>query len=183
MTGYATNKFNKEHMARAMGRGLPISLKKTVETCNFIRGKSVNEAKEILKQVSEKKMAIPFKRFNADMGHKKKIGPGRFPIKVSNALIKLLETAEANAQFKGLNTSNLTITHICSHKGGKSWHFGRKRRREMKRTHVEIVVEEKAKEAPVKKQGKPVKDKKTEEKKEKSAEKMTEKKKSDDGKK
>jgi len=181
MTGYATKKFNKEHMARAMGRGLPISLKKTVETCNFIRGKSVNEAKEVLKQVSEKKIAIPFKRFNEDMGHKKKIGPGRFPIKVSNALIKLLETAEANAQFKGLNTSNLTITHICSHKGGKSWHFGRKRRREMKRTHVEVVVEERAKKE-LKEQNKPVQDKKAEEK---VAEKVTEKKekKSDDGKK
>ena len=182
MAGYATKKFNKEHMARAMGRGLPISLKKTAEACKFIRGKSVNEAKGILKEVSEKKMAIPFKRFNKDMGHKKKIGSGRFPIKVSNELIKLLETAEANAQFKGLNTSNLTIAHICAHKGGKSWHFGRKRRRQMKRTNIEVIVEEKAKKE-LKKESKPVQDKKAEEKEEKSAEKLTEEKTQDDGKK
>lgn len=167
MTGYAAKKFNKEHVAMAMSRGLPISLKKAVEACRFIRGKNVNEAKEILKKVSEKKMVVPFKRFNKDLGHKKGEGPGRFPVNVVNALRKLLETAEANAQFKGLNTSNLTIMHICSHKGGKAWHFGRKRRRQMKRTNVEVVVEEKAKKEPVKVQKKAVSDKNGEEGKEK----------------
>ncbi len=148
MVNYATKKFDKEHMAKAMGRNLPISFKQTVETCNFIRGKNVAYAKGALKKISEKKMAMPFKRFNSDMGHKKKIGAGRFPLKVSKELISLLETVEANAQFKGLNTSNLTITHICSHKGGKAWHYGRKRRREMKRTNVEIIVAEKTKKEP-----------------------------------
>ena len=167
MAGYAVKKFNKEHMAKAMSRGLPISLKKSVEVCNFIRGKNVNEAKEMLKKVSEKKMVVPFKRFNKDLGHKKGEGPGRFPVNVTNSLRKLLETAEANAQFKGLNTSNLIIMHICSHKGGKAWHFGRKRRRQMKRTNVEVVVEEKAKKEPVKEQKKDVQSKKEEEGKEK----------------
>lgn len=132
-------------MARAMGRALPISFKQSVEVCNFIRGKGVNEAKSILKKVSEKKMIVPFKRFNRDLGHKKKIGPGRFPVKTSKELLKLLEAVEANAQFKGLNTSNLTIMHICAHKASKVWHFGRKRRRQMKRTNVEVIVEESAK--------------------------------------
>ena len=146
MVNYSTKKISSEHMAKAMGKALPISLKQTVEVCNFIRGKRVSDAKEILKKVSEKKIAVPFKRFNMDLGHKKKIGAGRFPVKTSKELIKLLEAAEANAQFKGLNTSNLTIMHICSQKGGKSWHFGRKRRRQMKRTNVEVIVEESVKE-------------------------------------
>ena len=145
MVNYSTKEFNKEYMAKAMGRNLPISFKQTVEVCNFIKGKSINDSKNILKKVSEKKMAVPFKRFNRDLGHKKKIGAGRFPVKTSNELIKLLEAVEANAQFKGLNTANLTITHICAHKGSKTWHFGRKRRRQMKRTNVELIVEEKAK--------------------------------------
>jgi large subunit ribosomal protein L22 len=145
MVNYAIKNFNKGHMAKAMGRNLPISFKQTVEVCNFIRGKSVNDAKDILKKVSEKKMVVPFKRFNRDLGHKKKIGAGRFPVKTSNELMKLLEAVEANAQFKGLNTSNLTIMHICAHKGSKGWHFGRKRRRQMKRTNVEVIVEERVK--------------------------------------
>lgn len=167
MINYATKKFNKEHMARAMGRALPISFKQTTEVCNFIRGKSVNDSKEILKKVLEKKAVVPFKRFNKSLGHKKRSGAGRFPVKASKELIKLLEVVEANAQFKGLNTSNLTIMHICANKGGKTWHFGRKRRRQMKRTNVEVIVEER-----VKKESKEKKDiqgkkeiKKTEEKK------------------
>ena len=60
-------------------------------------------------------------------------------------IIKLMEDVEANAQFKGLNTSNLVIAHISAHKAGKAWHYGRKSRRKMKRTTIEIVVEEKAK--------------------------------------
>lgn len=145
MINYATRKFNKEHMAKAMGRALPISFKQTVEVCNFIRSKNVNDAKDILKNVAEKKMVVPFKKFNRDLGHKKKSGAGRFPVKVSKELIKLLEAVEANAQFRGLNTSNLTIMHICAHKGSKAWHFGRKRRRQMKRTNIEVIVEERAK--------------------------------------
>jgi large subunit ribosomal protein L22 len=146
MANYATKKFDKEHMARVMGRNLPISFKQTVEVCNFIRGRSINNSKAILSDVLGKKVVVPFKRFNRDLGHKKKAGAGRFPVKVSKELIKLLDGVEANAQFKGLDTSNLIITHICAHKGSRMWHYGRKRRREMKRTNIEIIVEEKMKE-------------------------------------
>lgn len=158
MVNYSTKKFDKEHMAKVMGRNLSMSLKQTVEVCNFIRCKSINDAKVILKRVSEKKIAVPFKRFNSDLGHKKMGGAGRFPVKVSMELIKLLEAVEANAQFKGLNTANLTIKHICAHKGSKVWHFGRKRRRQMKRTNVEVIVEEKIKKETTKEQKKDVKE-------------------------
>ncbi len=57
-------------------------------------------------------------------------------------MLKLLDAAEANAQFKGLNTSLLHIAHLCAHRAGAPVHPGR-RGRTMKRTHVEVVVEEK----------------------------------------
>ena len=59
--------------------------------------------------------------------------------------IKLIESAEANAQFKGLNTSKLVISHISANKASKAWHYGRKSRRKMKRTNVEVIVEENTK--------------------------------------
>ena len=130
-------------MARAIGMALPISFKQSVEVCAFIKNKNVNYAKKILKNVIEKKIAIPFRRYNWDLSHKKNIGPGRFPEKVSKELLKLIDNVEANAQFKGLNTSNLIISHISTHNAGKTWHYGRKTRRRMKRTNIEIVVEEK----------------------------------------
>ena len=142
---YAFKNFNQEHMARAKAISLPISFKQSVEICNFIRNKGVNDAKKVLNGVMTKKSIIPFKRFNSDMGHKKKIGPGRYPEKASNHIIKLLESAEANAQFKGLNTSDLMIINISANKASKTWHYGRKRRRKAKRTSIEIVVEERKK--------------------------------------
>ena len=131
-------------MARAIGMVLPISFKQSVEICRFIKNKNTSDAKEILQNVISRKAAVPFKRFDFDLGHKKKIGPGRYPQKASEEFIKLIENVEANAQFKGMNTSNLIITHISAHKSGKTWHFGRKSRRKMKRTNVEIIIEEKS---------------------------------------
>ena len=129
-------------MSRAIGMVLPVSFKQSVEICGFIKNKNVNEVKKFLQSVIEKKKAIPFKRYNWDLGHKKKIGPARYPENTSKEIIKLIENVEANAQFKGLNTSNLVIRHISAHKAGKALHFGRKSRRRMKRTNIEIVVEE-----------------------------------------
>lgn len=166
MVNYATKEFEKEHMARAMGTNLPISFKQSIVVCDFIRGKTVTVAKELLKKVIDKKMVIPFRRFNSDRGHKRgNIAAGRYPIKVSNEFVKLLEGVEANAQFKGLNTSNLIIKHLCAQQSSKAWHYGRKRRRQMKRTNIEIIVQEKAKkqapakkETPVKKAAEPKKE-------------------------
>ena len=143
MKEYTFRNYNPEHMARAIGMALPISCKQSVEICGFIKNKNISEVKTMLRKVAEKKTAIPFKRYNRDLGHKKKIGPGRYPEKASIEFIKLIENVEANAQFKGLNTSNLVIAHVSAHKAGKVWHFGRKSRRKMKRTNVEIIVEEK----------------------------------------
>ncbi len=140
---FATKEYNKETMAKVVGRSLPVSEKFSVEICNFIRHKTTNKAKEILKSVAEGKKAIPFKKFNKDLSHKKKIGPGRYPKKPAIEIIKLLESVEANAQFKGLNTSNLEIKHICAHLASRPWHHGRQRRRKAKRTNIEIIVEEK----------------------------------------
>lgn len=140
---YATQNYNKETMARVVGSSLPISTKFSVEICHFIRNKKVSQAKKMLQDVVERKRAVPFKIFNKDLSHKTKIGPGRFPRNAALHIIELLESAESNAQFKGLNTSELAITHICAHLASRPWRYGRQKRRKSKRTHVEIIVEEK----------------------------------------
>jgi len=142
---YSTKKYDKENMARVLGRSLPISTKFSIEICNFIKNRTTAEAKDILKKVVEGKKAIPFKRFNSDLSHKRGIGAGRYPKKPAQEIAGLIESVEANAQFKGLNTSNLYIKHICAHLASRPWRYGRQRRRKTKRTHVEIIVEEKKK--------------------------------------
>ena len=141
---YTIKPAEEEHIAKVVGRALPISTKQSVEICAFIRQMSLEKAKKKLTDVINKKSAIPFKRFNDNMGHKKEMAAGRYPEKACSHILKLLESVEANAQFKGLNTANLAISHICVHKAGGQWHYGRQRRRKMKRTTVEIVAEERA---------------------------------------
>ena len=150
---YSAKSENPEHAAKAIGRSLPISTKQSVEICRFLRKKSLEKAKTILENVIVKKTAIPYKRYLHDVGHRPgKMAAGRYPIKSSREILALLNSIEANAQFKGLNTSNLIITHINAHKASTPPHYGR-RRRQTKRTHVEIIVEEKVeKKAEVKPQ-------------------------------
>ena len=159
---YSLKDYNKENMARAIGRALPISFKQSIEICKFIRNKNVNYAKNILNKVIEQKHAVPYTRFSSDIGHKKNIAAGRYPKKASMEILGLINNAEANAQFKGLNTANLVITHINANKAGKVMRFGRKRSREAKRTSVEIVVQERADKKSEKKESKEVKSDKKE---------------------
>ncbi|MBD3310430.1 50S ribosomal protein L22 [Candidatus Woesearchaeota archaeon] len=148
---YSMQKFDKEHMARTVGVALPISTKQSIEICNHIRNKNVESAKKILQDAIEKKKAIPFRRFNNDVGHKPGMAAGRYPVKACSRILELVNTAEANAQFKGLNTSLLTITHINAQNASRPWRYGRQRRRQSKRCHIEIVVQEMPEEKKAKK--------------------------------
>lgn len=139
---YSFKNYNKENMARANGSSIPVSFKHSIEICNVIRGKNVNYAKNVLSEVIKEKQAIPFKRFSGDVGHKKGIAAGRYPKKASKEILDMINLVEANAQFKGLNTSRLVITHINANKASSVTRFGRKRGRKAKRTNIEIVVQE-----------------------------------------
>lgn len=138
---YTLKEYNKEQMSRAISM-LPISGKKSVEICNFIRNKNVAKAKKLLEGVIEKKVAVPFKRYNRGIPHRKVIGPGKFPIKACSHILQLINSAEANAQNKGLNSSNMLIKHLSVKKASQQYHTGRKRARKMKRCYVEIVLSE-----------------------------------------
>jgi len=131
--------------ALVTGRALPISTKASVEICHTVRHMDLQKAKELLDKVIKEKQPIAYKRFNRDLSHKKNIGPGRYPVKTAKMIKMLLESVEANAQFKGLNTSLLTISHIAAHQASRPFRFGRQRRRKAKRTHITIKVEEQKK--------------------------------------
>jgi len=71
-------------------------------------------------------------------GGKVGMGPGRFPIKTASEVLKLLNSLEANAQFKGLDTNSLVIVKMVANRAPKTWRYGRQRRRVMKRAHVDL---------------------------------------------
>ena len=134
-----------ENAAKAVGVGLNISTKQSIEVCKHIRGRSTTAAKKILNEAIALKKAIPFTRFTNGVGHRRgDIGSGSYAPKTCGEILKLVESAEANAQYKGLNSSNLFLIHVSAQQGPGQWRYGRKRRQRMKSTHIEIVVEEKA---------------------------------------
>ncbi len=150
---YAFKDFSKQHMARGVGIALPVSVKHSVEVLAYIKNKKVAEAKRLLDLAIAEKQAIPYKRFNQNLAHKTGIGPGRFPVKTAFEIKNLLESIEANAQFQGLNTANLVVMHASAKKAPGAYHYGRKKRRKMKRATIEIVVREAEKKESSKKQG------------------------------
>jgi large subunit ribosomal protein L22 len=134
----------KEHFAIAKSLNLPISTKQSVEVSNFIRGKETSKAKMLLNEVLKHKKAVPYNRYNRDTGHKSgNIAAGRYPEKAIQNFLILINSVEANAEDKGLDSKNLIITELKADLGPQNWHQGRMRRRKMKNTHLSIKVMEK----------------------------------------
>lgn len=129
--------------AKAYGRDLSISTKKSVEICNNIRGKPLKKAEQILEKAISLERPIVMKRYIKDSAHKKGIATGKYPVKAASAILKILKNAESNAQNKGLNAKDLVVYHAVAHKASTPWRYGRQRRRKMKRSHIEIVLLEK----------------------------------------
>ncbi|MCM2325958.1 MAG: 50S ribosomal protein L22 [Candidatus Woesearchaeota archaeon] len=140
MIKYAFNEL-KENMARAYGRDLGISTKQSTEICREIRGMKLAKAKKLLSSVIKKEAAISMKRYNRDTAHKTGMAAGRFPVTAATEILKILNSVESNAQTKGLG-KDLVIVHISAHKAVRPFHHGRKKRSKMKRTHIQVVLEE-----------------------------------------
>jgi large subunit ribosomal protein L22 len=138
---YTYQGYDEKKMARAVGLFLPISGKQAVEICNFLKHRSLNSAKNILNSVLDMKMAIPYKRFNKDIPHRRGIMAGRYPQNASKEILTILDSVEANANSKGL-TKDLFITHMNAHRAPSAGRGGRTAG-QAKRAHVEIIVEEK----------------------------------------
>ncbi|MDR2874143.1 MAG: 50S ribosomal protein L22 [Methanobrevibacter sp.] len=147
---YVYNGADNSKTARAMGKTLKISPKHSIEICREIRGMKLDSARDYLDKVINMKKPIPFKRHNKKVGHRKGLKgwpTGRYPIKASKAILKVLENAEANAEYKGLDTENLLIEHISSHRGIVfrgfiPRAFGRSTPSNMTSTHIQVVLKE-----------------------------------------
>ena len=118
--GYSAQDIDDESTARAIGRELPISPKKAVELCRAIRGKTVEDAKEYLERVIALKQAVPMKRYKMMVAHKAGIGPGRYPVKVARHFLKVLQSAEENAGYKGLDVDSMRVRVLAAHRGSIS---------------------------------------------------------------
>lgn len=128
-----------ENTATAKAIGLPISRKQSVEVCRLIRGKNIDWVKKTLVDVIKEKIAVPYKRYNDNVGHRCGMAAGRYPMKTCKHILSLVNSVEKNAKFKGLNTTDFVVD-ISAHKGPKAVRYGRKPGKSAKRTNLFVAL-------------------------------------------
>ncbi len=117
MRGYTYAGAPGATVARARGIELPISPKKTYEVLNAIRGLPLDRARSFLEGVVALTQPVPFRRYNQETAHKPRTGPGRYPRKVAAHVLEVLQNAEANAEYEGLDTDELVVRVAASARG------------------------------------------------------------------
>lgn len=148
-TGYSAT-IEGENTACAKANELPISPKHSIEIARFIKNMTTTEAKAYLADVVDLKKAIPFKRFNRNVAHKRGLSKwpaGRYPVKAATAYIRLIESVEKNAEYIGLDTENLRIDHVSANRGRGHQAFfpramGRATPKRRETVNIEIIVTE-----------------------------------------
>ncbi|MDF9744304.1 50S ribosomal protein L22 [Natrinema salsiterrestre] len=136
--------------AKAMLRERHMSNKHSKEVARQLKGQTVGEARAYLQDVIDENQSVPFKSHNAGAGHRSDIDgwdAGKYPEKVSEEFLDLLENVEANADHQGFDGESMEIVHVAAHKVGES--VGRKPRAmgrasswNTPQVDVEIIVEE-----------------------------------------
>ena len=116
MKGY-TAEADPDTSARAIGKEMPISPKFTREICGLIRGMKVPTAIKTLEGVIALETPVPLKRYNKRVSHKQGVGPGRYPKKAATAVLGVIKSAVANAEYKGLNVDDMVIRTISASRG------------------------------------------------------------------
>merc|ERR1719410_2860614 len=114
---------------------------------------NLKSAQTYLEAVMEKKQCIPYRRFIGGVGRTPqakafKVTQGRWPVKSVKVLLDLLRNAESNAEFKNLDTDNLSIDHIqvnAAQKGRRRTYraHGRIGPYMNEPCHVEMILQEK----------------------------------------
>jgi|TARA_B110000444_G_scaffold243218_1_gene261354 large subunit ribosomal protein L22 len=163
-SGY-TQLLQGSRLATARSVQVDMHVKHCFEVCRAIKNKTAGEAIAFLNQVLKidsnradvrrKAAAVPFRLGSGNkrkrrtgpsmVGHRKGgIGPGRFPVKASREIIKVIESAMENAryQYEDIDAEEMLITHIAAHRGRirKGW-IPRARGRATPSNHYQVNLE------------------------------------------
>ena len=162
--GY-TQLLQGSRLATARVKEADVHVKHCFEIARAIKHQTAGEAITFLNNVlkidsdrpdiRKKAVAVPFrlgsgnkkrKRSGPSMvGHRKGgIGPGRYPVKASRIMIKLLESCMENArhQYEDIDPEEMVITHCAAHRGPikRGW-TPRARGRASPKNHYRVNLE------------------------------------------
>jgi large subunit ribosomal protein L22 len=148
--GYSFTAYEEDRMARTSGRELRISPKAAREICRHIRQMKLSQAQTFLERVVRKEQAVPYRRHNKEVPHKRQLqgwDAGRYPVKAAKNVLEVLAGLQANAENKGLDTERLRLIHAAAHRGRVLNRyfpraFGRSSPNSEMTCHLEFVVEE-----------------------------------------
>jgi len=148
--GYSIIGLDPDKTAKASGREIRISPKAAREICNELRGLRLEAAKTYLDNVIAMRKAVPYRRHDKKVGHRRglhKADSGRYPVKASKEILRVLANAENNADYKGLDLDRLRITHISAFPGRQLKRFieraqGRSTAFNEQLVHIEVVLTE-----------------------------------------
>ncbi len=145
--GYSFQGYNPVVHVRASLREVDLSPKEAREVCEAIKGLSLEDARSLLRDVVDLRRPIPFRRYHGKVGHKAGLQgfyAGRYPVKVAKAVLKLLDSLEANAEYRGLDPGKLKLIHAAAYPGRRLKRyvpraFGRATPRDRVLVHIEVV--------------------------------------------
>jgi len=144
--GYSMDS-DPEKTSKALGIEIGVSPKHCQEVCKMLKDMKVDDAKKYLKEVVDIKTPVPYTRFKMCVRHKHKIGPGRYPKNAAKAILKVLESAQSNAEYKGLEADNMRVKIAAAHRGRIQKSFmpraqGRSTPWNDQTTNIEVILEE-----------------------------------------
>lgn len=162
--GY-TQLLQGSRLASARAVEIDVHVKHCFEIARAIKHRTAGEAVDYLNDVLKidsdrpdirrKATAVPFrlgsgnkrrKRSGPSMvGHRKGgIGPGRYPVKASRAMLKLIQSCMENArhQYEDIDPEEMVITHCAAHRGQikRGW-IPRARGRASPKNHYRVNME------------------------------------------
>jgi len=146
MVGY-TVETDPDTTSKAIGKELPISPKHSREICRMLRGMEVQRAVETLNKVIDMTLPVPMGRYKKRVSHKKGVGPARYPQKAAKAILRVIEGAMSNAEYKGLAADSMRIKAISAHLGRttEGWMpraHGRATPWNQQTVNIEVILEE-----------------------------------------
>jgi len=146
---YAYKPSNESKAVKAIGKNLNISFKHAVLISKALKNMKIDDAMKYLDDVITFKRFIPCNTYNTNVGHRRCIagvrGPGRYPLKACKEVLKILRSAEKNAEKKpDVDLKELKITHIQalrSYSRAKKRPKGRYRIWKTQYVHFQLVLE------------------------------------------
>jgi large subunit ribosomal protein L22 len=137
--------------AKARLEGVDASFKDLAQVCGNIRGKPIAKAISLLQKAARMEIPILYRSHNKHLGHRRELGgrKGRYPIKSVAIVLKVVQSAMANARAKGLAEDKLVVKHACANRKmvfSRLQPKGLRKRHDFSTSRVEIILAE----APVK---------------------------------